>query len=302
MNKPALIVIPMLMTIWVGTSGLNWVNSYYIHVHLISAASIFFAFYFFGRMITSDCEEAEYGFLGALSLCVYGVSRVESPIFIGIFLAMLLGVKSFSRKEILATFFLPILVEIIWLLYLLFVYFGYESPSWSDSRIILALGAYILFALFIVIFMHKNNLQDFAQKYITKIVFVLLINASLLLIILKPDHQITNSIAIIRHLFQGEIWGYYWWENLMIIFSLIIINNIIKKIIRFSKAMKFIGMMILVYLLLILDVGFIRRAYYGYWPDSASRMFSHISPITGFYMCVFIIENVPRMNIFQKQV
>lgn len=300
-NRSASIIFSLLMTIWVGTAGLNWVNGYYIHVHLITATSIFFAFYFFGKMATSDLEETEYGFLGAVSLCVFGFSRVESPILIGLFLAILLGAKAFSRKELFAAFFPPILIEIIWLFFLLFAYFGYDSIFWSDSRIMLALIVYIIFALIGVIFFLNNKLQYLAQKYLTNIVFVLVINFSLLLLISKPNHQIANLIAILLQFFQGEIWGIYWWANLMIYISILFYNHFIQKKNRFPKTMKLIGMMILVYSLVILDLGYFRKSYRMAWSDSASRMFSHISPIIGFYICKYIIYHFPYKNLIKKK-
>lgn len=302
MNKPTSVVISLLMTIWVGTTGLNWKNGYYVHVHMITATSIFFAFYFFGKMIASDREEIKYGFLGALALCLFGFSRVESPILIGLFLAMLLGAKKFSRKEVIVTFFPPIFVEITWLLFLLFAYLGYESIFWSDSRIILALGAYIFFALLIVIFIFNNKLKDFVKKHITRIVFVLVLNISLCLIISKQDHQISNLVTILCQLFQGEIWKYYWWVIIFIYLSITMLENYFQNKNGFLKTKKLMVMMILVFFLIILDLGFFRKIYFIGWMDSASRMISHISPIAGFYTCKSILNFVPWKKILKKQI
>ena len=302
MSKSASIIWGSLLTVWVSTAGMNWRNGYYIHVHLFAAASIFFAFYFFGKMAASDQEETEYGFLGALALCGFGLSRAESPILILLFLALLLGAKKFTRKEMFAVFLPPILLELIWLTFLLFAYFGFETRFWTDSRIILALGAYIPFTLFMIIIVFNEKLQKFAKKYLTNIVFIMLLTLSLLLFVFKPNHQIANIITIFSQLFNGEIWGYYWWENLILFIFIIIYMKYRRKKSSFSPTMKIIGMMILAYVLIILDLGYFRRSdsVSVWWADSGSRMFSHISPIIGFCICKSMYDYFPLSNLFKK--
>ena len=235
MNKYYSISLGLLMTLWVGTAGMNWLNGYYIHVTLIAAASIFFTFYFFGKMVASEREETEYGFLGALALCGFGLSRSESPILIGLFLVLLLGAKNFTRKEMFAAFFPHILLEFIWFTFLLYAYSEYENNFWTNSRIMLALGTYILFTIFIILVALNKNLQNYSTKYLAIAVFIGLIAVSLLLFITNPNHQINNLTIIVKHLFNGEIWGYYWWENLMIFISIIFYKKYWQKKNSFSK-------------------------------------------------------------------
>jgi hypothetical protein len=67
--------------------------------------------------------------------------------------------------------------------------------------------------------------------------------------------------------------------------------------------MKIIGMMILAYVLIILDLGYFRRndSVSIWWADSGSRMFSHISPIIGFYICKSMYDYFPLTNLFNKR-
>ena len=302
MSKSASVILGLLMTLWAGTAGMNWVNGYFIHIHLFSAASIFFAIYFFGKMVASEQEETEYGFLGALALCGFGLSRAESSIWIGLILALLLGAKKFTRKEMFVVFFPPILIEIIWLTFSLFAYLGYENRFWTDSRIILMLGAYILFALFTIIIVFNKKLQNYAENYLTNIVFIIILTLSLLLFIINPNNQITNLIAIFKQLFHGENWGYYWWENLVIFTLIVFCKKFLQKKDSFSQATKIVGMMVLAYLLIILDVGFFRSSYGATrWWDSGGRMLSHISPIIGFYICKSMYDYFPLASLFTKE-
>lgn len=87
----------------------------------------------------------------------------------------------------------------------------------------------------------------------------------------------------------------------MIYISILFYNHFIQKKNRFPKTMKLIGMMILVYSLVILDLGYFRKSYRMAWSDSASRMFSHISPIIGFYICKYIIYHFPYKNLIKKK-
>lgn len=301
LGKSSSVILGLLMTLWVGTAGMNWVNGYYIHVHLFTAASIFFIFYFFGKMVASEQEETEYGFLGAFALCGFGLSRAESPILIGLFLALLLGAKNFTRKEMFAVFFPPILIEFIWLTFLLFAYFGYGNLFWPDSRLMLALGAYILFTLFILIVVINKKLNNYSKKYLKIAVFLVLFNVSLLLFIINPNHQIANLFVIFNQLSNGKIWGYYWWENVIILIFIIIYKKYWQKKKVFSRTMGVIGMMLWSYIFIILDLGYFRDKYGIAWMDSANRMFSHISPIIGFYICKALYDYFPLTNLFTRE-
>ena len=94
--------------VWTATASMNWLNSFYIHIHLFAAFCFLACLYFYRKAVSAEGEAQIFGFLGSLALCGYGLSRSESPVVILLFMALIMGAKKYSQREISVIFYPPI--------------------------------------------------------------------------------------------------------------------------------------------------------------------------------------------------
>ena len=275
---------------------MNWLNSFYIHVHLFASFCIFTCIYFFWKVVNSKELRPDLGFLGALALCGFGLSRVESPIVIMIFLTLMMFEKKFSRREVRAIFYPPIILEIGWLV---FLYFGYRSTQtsfWSDSRLLLAIGGYCLF-LVIVNIWEKTKINS-KGKIPSKSIFYGLLAVPLLLYLLDSQKlSITLSVLLTNTFgtigYPGRsVWNFYWIGAGNILLLILAIIRPLKNKQIFRNRYALVVNFVLSYLIIILSLGLIRKTPYSFnrWGDSSSRMISHFVPSMGLFIGICVVE------------
>lgn len=308
-KKIIAIVIGSLSTIWTATSPMDWLNSYYIHVHLFSSFALLISFSFFWRMSISSKNEVELALLSSLSLCGYGFSRVESPIFMLLVLGIYYINRNFSKAEYHSIFYPPLLSNIIWLVFLFLAYRHTNTQYWQDNRLLIIIGLYLLVSLFFVVndHFHIKLKLDWIRDHFC---FILLL-VPLILFLIDNQRFIQTLDSVLKNMF-GPLqnpgfgsWGFYWIQVLIFLIFMFTRKKVNQSYKVKSKEIGF-GLfkdVILAYLDLILLLGFFREEPYTgiRWGDSASRMLTHISPLIGLSFGLFMIYEVREIRIIGSE-
>lgn len=295
-KKQIATIIGLLALVWTATSPMNWMQSFYIHVHLFSSFSIMICIYFFWKMTNSQTEETELALLSSLALCGYGLSRVESPIMVLIILVTFFVSHKFQTKEYRLIFYPPILLEIGWLNFLLFAYKNTTTQYWSDSRLLLAIGVYSF--LFVIILLNDFFKIERRIKWIKNHLYLMFLLVPIVLSILDYRRSIQTTQSVLNNMFGtlqqpgSGSWGLYWIEAVILVVLLLANRRPWTKTGLKKRNFVLFGNIIIGYLILILVLGFFRaEPYTGIrWGDSASRMLSHISPLLGLSISLVILE------------
>jgi len=300
LNRKKAFSVSLAIAIWAGTASMNWVNSFYLHIHLFASYCLTFVFYYAWKAVSTDRESGIELFLVSLAIGAYGLSRSESPVAIFIFLALIAFSKKFSRKERYVLFPLSMVIVSGWMLFLLLAYPGTENNFWPDSRIILALIAYVLFGIFIL-FWETLKISKY-RKVLGKTVSYGIFFIPLILFFISPDSVLENIYAIFTHFFGfGRYIGLGSWVFhmpgiiliLLASFSYLKTNKGDSEIRdRYQLPIKLIS----AYIILLIFLGFMRMYQSGgsftpgRWGDSASRMITHIAPSIAFFTSLIVSE------------
>jgi len=294
-NKNIAMIIGSLTLLWTATSPMNWMQSYYIHVHLFSSFSILISVFFLWRIANSTKEEAEYAIFSSFALCGFGFSRVESPIFIFILLLITFFNQKFFTKEYCSFFYPPIILQIGWLIYLFFAYQGTDTQYWTDSRLLITIGTYFLFLIFLMV--NKSFELKINKQWINKYISLVIIAVPFMLFAFDPSKSHHNLQIVLNNMF-GTLqkpgfgpWGFYWFEAVLLLFILLKWNPW-KTDTQIKRNFGIIIIILISYFVLILVLGFFREDPYSRirWGDSATRMLTHISPTFGLLIGICYLD------------
>ena len=294
-RKIALYISGFVCAVWSATASMNWLNSFYIHVHLFAAFCILACLYFYQKAVSAESEGHIFGFLGSLALCGYGLSRSESPIVILVFMALMMGAKKYSQREITAIFYPPIVLVTGWLAFLFFAYRFTATPFWSDERLLFALSTYIILLIFVVVWKKLNiNMLKWRVFSIASIAIMLFP-----IVLFLVDYPKTKRVFIeVLRLFFGTIKnpGFGVWNFHMIGMGILLLWVVaIQKPWRKNQTRNKVQIterMIFGYVVAILFFGFVRTSGYSSsrWGDSGSRMISQIAPSIAFSISISITQ------------
>ena len=296
-RKIALYVSGFVCAIWSATASMNWLNSFYIHAHLFAAFCILACLYFYQKAVSAESEGHIFGFLGSLALCGYGLSRSESPFVILMFLALMMGAKRYSRQEVIAIFYPPIVLVACWLAFLFFAYRFTATPFWFDERLLFASGAYVILLIFVVLW-KKLHIDMLKWRLFSIVKFAIMLFPIILFLV---DYPKTKRVFIeVLRLFFGTIKnpGFGVWNFHMIGMGILLPWVVaVQKPWRKNQTrnkMQITGWMIFGYVVAILFFGFVRTSAYSSsrWGDSGSRMISQIAPSLAFFISISIAQYV----------
>jgi len=305
--KPlAKVAIGMMVVLWSATASMNWFNSFYVHINLMAAISILIFSYFFQKFIHADSQMTGYGILGSLALCVFGLSRVESPVVILAVLGLLATQKIFSRREIRWVFIPPVILNLGWLTFLYFGYRKAETQYWSDTRLLIALGMYGL--ALVMIWVWQRLRFSFRSETISRLITFGILIIPLVLAAINPQKLAINFYAMMTSMFGtfqqpgGGVWNFQFWAAGFALVSILAISRPWLKPAFISKNYTFGVQFMLSYWMIILVLGFIRQVAYdgSRWGDSASRMITHLAPLMALLIGIWLVEIIGKHDSRKK--
>lgn len=281
------LIIGSLILIWTATTPMNWMQSFYIHVHLFSSFSFLIFVYFFWKQVIAKKKQNIFILLSSLAICAYGLSRVEAPIMILIIMALALISYQFSRAEYRLFFYPPTALMIFWLSFIFFAYRGTSTQYWSDKRLMAAIVLYVAVVVFLIVNVKFKIIKKIITDWIRKFAYLIYLFISVLLAVMNPERFLQTIRSVLHNMFGaiGAIgicpWGFYWLEVVVLILFLLARNRPWQKTGEQDGGYFLWINTILLYLALIVILGFFREVPYTgiRWGDSASRMLTHISPV-----------------------
>ena len=295
------LIIGVLILIWTATIPMNWMQSFYIHVHLFSSFSFLIFVYFFWKQVVTNKKQNIFILLSSLAICGYGLSRVESPMMILILIAIALIAYKFSVAEYRLFFYPQIILMICWLFFLLIGYQGTSTPFWSDSHLIMAIVSYIFLLILLIINGSFNIIGKINFNWISEHLFIFYLFGSLLLAILNFG-KFVETIQSILNIMFGKLdgiglcpWDMYWIVVTILTILLLAKNKPWAEKRETNNGYFFWRNTIISYILLIIILGFFRVEPYegSRWGDSASRMLTHVSPLVSLLLFLKIADGLP---------
>jgi hypothetical protein len=225
----------------------------------------------------ADCEKNQawlvFAVLGLLGFCL---TRIESPLFSLIYLALVVSRAGYSyrvRLTLTLSFLLPV---IVWYL-VIGVSTIYGVKYLNPTNTLGMVGLMAAFGLLVGL-TGIRKLERWILAYLPVSMFLVILAGVGLMFILKSEHMLISLDSMLQNTFMTGRWGATWY-----VLVILLVLAIWQPPVHFEGLFAW---SIPIFVLLLLALVFVRNPYHLRWTDSANRMLTHLAPVVLLYLMI----------------
>lgn len=265
--------LAVLSTLALCSSYFVFFQAFYIHNSL--ATAVYFFLFCVTAWFAVEEDQPNWLVFAMLALTAFSLCRLENPLYVPVFLAILFAVGRLSYRRQVACA-LPVLMFLLaWHAFLAYV-IG-RASNIIDRRIVLlmlaGLGAYAIWVLL--------SGLSWVRK-ITLVSHWLMLGAATAVLIglfaWKPQHMTESLRAIIKNMVYSGLWSSLW--------VLLVVLCVFAAALPAVRSGGLFTHSLAVYLIAILGLAAGRIPYRLGFGDSGNRMLTHLAPTLLFYLQV----------------
>jgi hypothetical protein len=255
---------------------------FYIHVNIISA--LYMYLFVFALVKMQQQPGRAYELLAQLSLIAFSLTRIEAPLFVIVILLVTSFWQGWSYVNRLKLIIPFVVLFVAWYARVYFIL--PEVPDLlTKGLVIVVISVLVGFGLFAVV--SGLKVLDLIVKRTPFMTLIVLVLASIMFTIIKPEHMLSSLESIVRNILVDGNWGLTWYVIFFLATELYFAR-------RDATERHWMFMVLVTYILLIYNLAYFTTSYHTGEFDSANRLVLQALPL----VCLYLSISSRSKNLF----